>query len=124
MLHVRFDEATTKCDGCHESPHADQFGPQAQQCELCHSSNKWHPSLFDHEKTTFSLKGGHQDVACSACHQNKREINGIPVLFYKPTPSQCADCHASGVPKAKTACVVPEVDRRGTQEAETREKMT
>jgi hypothetical protein len=101
MAHVQFAEAPTKCDECHEDPHAAQFGAQTERCESCHNTHKWRPSLFDHEKTSFSLKGGHQDVACSACHVNKREVNGVAVLFYKPTPGQCADCHAGGVPKAK-----------------------
>lgn len=103
LLHVKFSAAATKCDGCHENPHGDQFGARAQQCETCHNTHKWRPSLFDHEKTSFSLKGGHQDVACSACHTNKRAVNGADVLFYKPTPTQCADCHTAGIPKAKTA---------------------
>lgn len=102
MLHVRFTEAAKKCDGCHENPHADQFGAQALRCESCHNTHKWKPSLFDHEKTAFSLKGGHQDVACAACHVNRRLVNGVEVVFYKPTPHDCADCHSGGVPKAKT----------------------
>ena len=31
---------------------------------------------------------------CASCHQLRREVNGQPVLFYKPTPVQCAQCHA------------------------------
>ena len=103
MLHVRFDEATIECGGCHENPHAEQFGANAKRCETCHNTEKWRPSLFDHEKTSLSLKGGHQNVACSACHVNRRVVNGVAVLFYKPTPTQCADCHASGTPKPRTA---------------------
>jgi hypothetical protein len=103
MMHVRFGDAATNCDGCHENPHAEQFGKQAPRCESCHNTHKWRPSLFDHEKTSFSLKGGHQDVACSACHVNKHSVDGVEVLFYKPTPTQCADCHTGGIPKARTA---------------------
>ncbi len=61
-------------------------------------SNKWKPSLFDHEVTGFSLKGGHENVACGDCHQLKREVNGESVL-YKPTPRACEACHSTGVPK-------------------------
>jgi hypothetical protein len=99
LIHVRFSQAPTRCTECHENPHADQFGAQAGTCEVCHNSNKWRPSLFDHEKTAFSLKGGHQNVACSACHTLKRPVNGTLVLFYKPTPKACADCHSGTVPK-------------------------
>jgi len=101
MLHVQFKSASKACSDCHENPHSDQFGARRDDCAGCHNSNKWKPSLFDHEKTTFSLKGGHQDVACSACHALKRPIDGRLVLFYKPTPVACADCHGSNVPKER-----------------------
>ena len=56
-------------------------------------------SMFDHDKTVFPLKGGHENVACSACHTVKRPVNGVSVLFYKPTPTACSDCHGSEIPK-------------------------
>jgi hypothetical protein len=101
MLHVQFKSAPTACSDCHQNPHADQFGARTSDCEFCHNSNKWKPSLFDHEKTKFSLKGGHQDVACSACHTLKKPVAGNLVLFYKPTPTACADCHGTSIPKDK-----------------------
>ena len=100
MLHVDFTSAPKGCDQCHENPHADQFGARANDCSACHNSSKWKPSLFDHEKTAFSLKGGHQDVACSACHTLKKPVDGNLVLFYKPTPTACDACHGSTLPKA------------------------
>ncbi len=99
MRHVQFTNAPTACSECHENPHADQFGSRASDCASCHNTNKWKPSLFDHEKTSFSLKGGHQDVACSACHTLKKLVGGNPVLFYKPTPIACAACHETSIPK-------------------------
>jgi hypothetical protein len=102
MIHVNFADAPVACNECHENPHADQFGERALKCAECHNTNKWKPSLFDHEKTEFSLKGGHQNVACGACHQLKREVNGEDVLFYKPTPKACEACHSNGVPKQTT----------------------
>jgi hypothetical protein len=101
MVHVRFKAAPTACSECHENPHSDQFGPRAKDCAGCHNVIKWKPSLFDHEKTAFSLKGGHQDVACSACHSLKRTVGEKLVLFYKPTPTACEACHGVNVPKAK-----------------------
>jgi hypothetical protein len=32
-------------------------------------------------------------VDCEKCHTLQREVQGRPVLFYKPTPKNCADCH-------------------------------
>jgi hypothetical protein len=99
LLHVTFANAPVKCGDCHENPHADQFGARASDCASCHGNNKWRPSLFDHDKTAFPLKGGHENVACSACHTLKKPVNGNLVLFYKPTPKACEDCHGSNVPK-------------------------
>jgi len=101
LLHVNFASAPTACAECHQNPHADQFGSQAGDCASCHNINKWKPSLFDHERTEFSLKGGHQDVACSACHTLKRSVDGSLVLFYKPTPKACSECHGNAVPAIK-----------------------
>jgi hypothetical protein len=99
MHHVDFTKTPVNCSECHQNPHADQFGTRADDCAGCHNSNKWRPSLFDHDKTGFPLKGGHEDVACSACHAQKRPVNGALVLFYRPTPKACEDCHGAIIPK-------------------------
>lgn len=99
MRNVDFTKAPVKCGECHENPHADQFSERGQKCESCHNSNKWRPSLFDHEKTGFTLKGGHENVACSACHTLRKAVNGTMVLFYKPTPKACEACHGTSIPK-------------------------
>ena len=103
MRHVDFTKAPHTCVECHENPHADQFGSRALQCDSCHNSNKWRPSLFDHEKTGFPLKGGHESVACAACHTLKKQVNGNEVLFYKPTPKTCEACHGGSIPKPKAS---------------------
>lgn len=103
MLLVQFAQASTRCSECHQNPHADQFGLRAESCSTCHNTNKWRPSLFDHEQTAFSLKGGHQNVPCASCHTNKHLVDGTLVLFYKPTPKACADCHGGNVPKESSA---------------------
>jgi hypothetical protein len=100
LLHVNFTQAPKLCNECHENPHGDQFGVKANDCSSCHNSNEWKPSLFDHEKAGFSLKGGHQNVACAACHTNKRIVAGVPILFYKPTTKACEACHGTTVPQA------------------------
>ena len=100
LLHVDFSKAPQACSECHEDPHGKQFGAKESDCASCHNSNKWKPSLFDHEKTKFSLKGGHEGVPCGDCHKEKKEVDGKDVLFYKPTPLGCADCHGTNIPKA------------------------
>lgn len=105
LLHVRFSDAPRDCATCHESPHGGQFAARETNCASCHNSDKWRPSLFNHEKTAFSLKGAHQNVACSACHVNKRVVNEKQVLFYKPTPTACEACHGGTIPTVKADAV-------------------
>jgi hypothetical protein len=99
MMNVDFKTALTKCEECHEDIHGTQFANASRvtPCANCHNTMKWKPSLFDHERrTTFSLAGAHQRVRCEACHTLRREVEGKTVLFYKPTPKECAACHGPG----------------------------
>lgn len=112
LLHVNFSKVPQECAECHQDPHGHQFAAKESDCGSCHNATKWKPSLFDHEKTAFSLKGGHQNVACGACHTLKKEVEGEMVLFYRPTPVACADCHGSNIPKqtenpAKSSVTLP-----------------
>jgi len=96
MNNVIFEAAPTRCQGCHEDAHAGQFARNGVRpgCQECHNTNKWKPSLFDHEtRTEFPLKDAHQDVRCASCHKTLREVDSRAVLFYKPTPRDCAACH-------------------------------
>ncbi|HYL93068.1 MAG TPA: hypothetical protein VEW69_07905 [Alphaproteobacteria bacterium] len=99
MRHVSFNAALKTCEGCHEDPHGRQFAKNgvSPTCDQCHQVLKWKPSLFDHEKTAFSLRGAHQQLRCSACHKDVRTMDGKQVLFYMPTPKECAACHGPNV---------------------------
>jgi hypothetical protein len=91
-----FSDVPKDCEGCHQDPHGGQFATASgtTTCAGCHATARWAPSNFDHEKNaSFSLAGAHQNVPCASCHQFRREVNGQPILFYKPTPKACADCH-------------------------------
>jgi hypothetical protein len=91
---VDFKAAPTACEECHSDVHGGQFAKaKVTRCAECHNSTKWRPSLFDHEKTAFSLQGAHRNVRCAACHTNLRMVADKQVLFYKPTPTRCIDCH-------------------------------
>jgi hypothetical protein len=64
---------------------------------------KWKPSLFDHDKSTdFPLRGAHQNVKCAGCHKLTKMVQGKDVLFYRPTPKECAACHGANIPVQKT----------------------
>jgi hypothetical protein len=100
LVNADFKQAPTKCEECHEEPHGKQFAKEDQvtHCVDCHNSTKWKPSLFDHDKrTTFPLEGEHRKVVCSGCHKLMKDVDGKQVLFYKPTPKPCADCHGAEV---------------------------
>jgi hypothetical protein len=96
MRNVQFKGAPTKCQDCHEDPHAGQFsrGNVTPNCETCHNSARWRPSIFDHDAgSTFSLAGAHKDVPCASCHKDTQQVNGRRVVFYKATPKECNACH-------------------------------
>jgi hypothetical protein len=67
------------------SPHGELNIP----CQNCHSSLSWKPIRanpeFDHNKTSYPLRGMHVGVACTQCHTK-------PVFTNVGT--KCADCHA------------------------------
>ena len=100
LREANFKAAPHECKACHEDAHGGQFskGKGISDCAKCHNNLKWRPSLFDHEKdATFSLRGAHQQVPCAQCHKLLRNIEGTQILFYKPTPRECAACHASAL---------------------------
>jgi hypothetical protein len=96
LTEATFKLAPTACSGCHKDVHAGQFmkSGKPQNCEVCHNSDQWKPSIFDHEtQSRFSLKGAHMKLPCGDCHTGARIIDGQRVVFYKPTPQRCVDCH-------------------------------
>lgn len=97
---VKFKGTSQVCEDCHKDPHASQFSKDAKvSCADCHATQRWTPSKFDHDtRTHFPLQGGHAKVPCDACHKNFQIVNDKPVLYYKPTPSKCADCHGANIP--------------------------
>jgi len=107
LLHVDFKAAPTRCEDCHQNVHGKQFAKaEVTRCAECHNTAKWKPSLFDHDKRTdFPLRGAHQNVRCAGCHKSTRLVESNPVLFYKPTPRECAACHGATnpVPRPKAS---------------------
>ena len=103
LINVDFKAAPSKCEECHQDIHGGQFAQGGiTPCAQCHNSGRWKPSLFDHDKrTAFPLQGAHQNVRCEGCHKLTRVVEGKPVLFYKPTPKECATCHGSNLPAQK-----------------------
>jgi hypothetical protein len=87
------------CAACHQDAHAGQFAVDgAVACERCHVTKDWLAEKFDHDRDSrFPLRGGHEAVACVACHP---PLEGGPSLRFKPLDVTCAACHRV-VPKEK-----------------------
>jgi hypothetical protein len=64
-------------------------GNIAIPCENCHTFTSWKPirSLpeFDHNKTSYPLRGMHEKVGCVQCHTK---------LVFTDVSTNCAACHA------------------------------
>ncbi len=58
-------------------------------CENCHTFTTWKPLRniveFDHNKTSYPLRGMHTGVSCTQCHVS---------LVFTNVGIKCADCHA------------------------------
>jgi hypothetical protein len=105
LIHVDFKAAPLKCEDCHGDIHGAQFAKAGiTACADCHNSMKWKPSLFDHDaRTGFPLQGLHRNVRCAGCHKLTRRVGEESVLFYKPTPKECAACHGGKALETATA---------------------
>lgn len=90
---IKFASVSAKCEACHRDVHYAQFKiADKNDCERCHTLENWRPDKFDHEKTKFPLAGGHQAVACNACH--KKVIDGsVTFIKFKLEEFKCIDCH-------------------------------
>ncbi len=77
------------CLSCHENYHKFPAGDRNEDCLICHTFFSWKKfnRNYDHSKTAFPLKGGHQNVECSECH-----AKGKP--FAPLAHDTCETCHA------------------------------
>lgn len=86
--------AHERCLDCHRDPHAGEFASRAGgECGACHDEHGFRPARFtlaDHAGTAFPLVGGHEAVACGACHAGER-----PRLAWKVADTRCGTCHAN-----------------------------
>jgi hypothetical protein len=100
---VVFKGTPQRCETCHQDVHGGQFTKAGNTpCAECHTSQRWVPSTFDHDKRTrFPLQGGHMNVKCEECHKNLQIVADKEVLCYKPTPLECVACHGANVPKER-----------------------
>jgi hypothetical protein len=72
------------CFACHAVDDAHE-GSLGTDCAVCHTTEGWAPTTFDHTKSAFQLTGAHISVDCAQCHADK---------LFKGTPTDCFACHA------------------------------
>ena len=96
-VEFKFISLKSDCQACHRDVHCGQFNSEQkgdkQICENCHGFDNWKPVKFDHERTTFSLKGAHEKLLCSACHKRVSENENL-FIQYKLRDFKCASCHS------------------------------
>jgi hypothetical protein len=77
-----------RCETCHDDPHAGQFKPR--DCDACHAATA--PSFgsegFDHDATSFPLRGAHTQATCESCHGA-----GPASTYAGLVATGCASCH-------------------------------
>jgi len=81
--------ANALCVSCHQTQYNTapnhKSGGYPTDCAMCHNTNNWLESTFDHSKTNFPLLGAHTNATCSSCHTNG----------FAGTSTLCYSCHAS-----------------------------
>jgi hypothetical protein len=91
------------CTECHVNDHKDMFHRQFynKPCTDCHITKAFADlKPFDHDETSFALKGKHIKVKCEECHQEtKKRYHEFPkvfkgdFLFPEIARRDCATCH-------------------------------
>jgi hypothetical protein len=86
------------CNSCHTDNYTAAQNPShsaagiSTECETCHGTTAWIPSVFDHTTTTgFELSGGHSGKQCSECHQGNTTS----------ASSECISCHQANYNEAE-----------------------
>ena len=92
---TKFKIKFAQCIDCHKDEHEGQFAaaPWHNGCEQCHKGATFKTTnytLDKHQKSSFTLTGGHMAIACNDCHKAPSGTKVIPFHFAKLS---CATCH-------------------------------
>lgn len=80
------------CVDCHDNVHQNEIDAQFfpnEDCTVCHTTENWRESNFDHSLTAFNLEGQHQQVDCRECHLDVATYFRV----FEGTSSDCISCH-------------------------------
>lgn len=85
-----FHNTSMACVSCHLNDMAHTKNPDhiragfSKECSLCHTTDTWKPSIFNHNSgTNFPLNGAHLKADCNQCH----------IINYANTSTECVSCH-------------------------------
>ncbi|RLD83748.1 MAG: cytochrome c family protein [Bacteroidetes bacterium] len=91
-----FKEIGTACIDCHQDIHqgyiSKKYYPD-NTCKSCHVNDNWSLVNFDHNHTTWPLKGKHLEVDCRECHFEMSENNTVLKQSFNNLERKCASCH-------------------------------
>ncbi len=94
VIDQTFNALESNCVQCHDNIHDDLFAINGEtDCIRCHVTDSWYPKNFDHNNTSFPLKGRHTEIECSECH-TASILDGKPIIEYKIKKFECIDCHS------------------------------
>jgi hypothetical protein len=88
------DIVFTDCKSCHDDPHNNKL---PGDCKACHTENTFNifqgKGQFDHNNTSFTLKGKHKSIDCFECHKETDQ----PLLVFQDNlridENDCVKCH-------------------------------
>ncbi len=87
VLQDRSGVLPNDCKTCHKDVHDGKFGTN---CAECHNEDSFRKvgdlGKFNHNQTSFVLKGKHETVDCKKCHTTKSMTDPLP-------HNTCATCH-------------------------------
>ena len=84
----------SRCTDCHQDPHNYNF---QSRCTDCHNENSWAnfvgDNRFDHDRTSFELKGSHIGLDCFSCHDADLAVANIFSDLSAVDQNDCLSCH-------------------------------
>ena len=82
------------CNACHDDPHNKHLPGKCTQCHVDQSFTKFvGRRKFNHNKTTFKLRGKHKNVSCFNCHAKRKPAKTIFQDKAGVVENQCVKCH-------------------------------
>jgi len=90
----RFLGLDQDCGSCHEDPHE---GRMQVSCASCHGQTTWDGLHSEGHERQLPLVGGHGDVACRTCHEEKGK-HALELMGESESRAEvrtCAECHES-----------------------------